>query len=161
MLLSLLAGLNWNKEKTMPWIQRNEAGEIVGMFANPQPGYAEEWVDENVIPAESENYTAVIAKERYTRETAGVVVAGISVLTDRDTQSKLTAAAVRAQRDNNYTVDWKGADGKFVSLTASEIIVVADGVDDYVQACYSREAELLLNLAKGTYSEAMLVEGWP
>lgn len=32
----------------MPFIQRNDAGQIVGQFANQQPGYAEEWIaDDN------------------------------------------------------------------------------------------------------------------
>lgn len=31
----------------MAFIQRSDTGEIVGRFANPQPGYAEEWLDDN------------------------------------------------------------------------------------------------------------------
>ena len=35
----------------MPYVERNEAGKIVGVFANTQPGYAEEWVDgDDVTP---------------------------------------------------------------------------------------------------------------
>lgn len=145
----------------MPFVNRNTNGSIVGVFANLQPGYAEEWVEENGIPMEPVNDAAEIAKERYTHEIAGVVIIGVSVLTDRDTQSKLTAAAVRAQRDSSYSVDWKDAGGKFVNLSAKEIIVLADGVNDYVQACYSREAALLSKLADGKYSQALLAEGWP
>lgn len=29
----------------MPYVQRDGAGRITGIFANQQPGYAEEWVD--------------------------------------------------------------------------------------------------------------------
>lgn len=32
----------------MPYVQRNDAGQIIGIFANRQPGYAEEWVDGEV-----------------------------------------------------------------------------------------------------------------
>lgn len=145
----------------MPFVSRSDDGSIVGIFANLQPGYAEEWVEDSDIPVDPVNYAEQISRKRYAHEIAGAVVTGISVLTDRDTQSKLTAAAVRAQRDSTYVVDWKGADGKFVNLTAPKIILVADGVDDYVQACYSREAALLSKLADGTFSQAMLDEGWP
>ena len=31
----------------MPFIQRNDAGEIGGRFANLQPGFAEEWLDDD------------------------------------------------------------------------------------------------------------------
>lgn len=102
-----------------------------------------------------------IAAYRYDREVAGTNVGGFSVLTDRDTQMKLTAAALRAQRDPTYTVQWKQADGSFVMLTADQVVVIADSVGDYVQACFDREAALLVSLADGSYLEAMLSEGWP
>lgn len=31
----------------MAFVQRNDVGEIVGRFANPQPGHAEEWIDDD------------------------------------------------------------------------------------------------------------------
>lgn len=31
----------------MPYVQRNESSEIVGRFANLQPGYAEEWLEDD------------------------------------------------------------------------------------------------------------------
>ncbi len=113
-------------------------------------------------PAASKIAPAVlIANARYQHEVAGTTVAGVKVFTDRDTQNKLTAAALRASRDSTYGVDWKLSDGTFVNLTAVEIIAVADGVGDYVQACYTREAVLLAELADGEFNESMLTEGWP
>lgn len=29
----------------MPYVERDEAGNVAAIFANPQPGYAEEWLD--------------------------------------------------------------------------------------------------------------------
>ncbi|WP_025856854.1 phage tail assembly chaperone [Pseudomonas sp. CHM02] len=52
----------------MPYVQRNDAGEITGKFANSQYGYAEEWVEEEspeltlVSPAQS------AAFERFLRD---------------------------------------------------------------------------------------------
>lgn len=31
----------------MPYVQRDSTGKVTGRFANPQPGYAEEWLDDN------------------------------------------------------------------------------------------------------------------
>ena len=104
---------------------------------------------------------ADIASRRFTAETRGITFNGMSVYTDRTTQSKLTGAALRATRDSTYTVDWKLTGNTFVSLTSAQILAVADAVGDYVQACYKREAALLVALGDGTYTDAILEEGWP
>ncbi|MDU9022274.1 DUF4376 domain-containing protein [Pseudomonas corrugata] len=145
----------------MPYVQRNEGGEITCRFANAQPGYAEEWVGENDIPVLVTDLTALIAGTRFDHEVAGTVVNGLSVSTDRTTQSKLTGAALQASRNSDYTVDWKLSDGSFVALTSTAILALADGISHYVQACYSREAVLLAALSDGSFTEAMLREGWP
>lgn len=31
----------------MPYIERDEGGDIKGLYANSQPGYAEEWLEDN------------------------------------------------------------------------------------------------------------------
>lgn len=102
-----------------------------------------------------------IASARYDHETAGTTVSGVAVFTDRTTQMKLTGAAIRAERDPSYSVEWKQSDGTYVELNATQLIAIADAVGDYVQACYSREAVLLAALGDGTYTEVMLAQGWP
>lgn len=110
---------------------------------------------------ERKRLAGLIAARRYTAETAGITVFGVPVYTDRTTQNKLTGAALRASRDSSYTVDWKCSNNTFVSLTAEQIVSVADAVGDHVQACYSREADLLEAVADGSYTDPMLEEGWP
>ncbi|MDT9631017.1 DUF4376 domain-containing protein [Pseudomonas marginalis] len=112
-------------------------------------------------PEKKKDWPSEIALVRYSHELSGVSAEGIDILTDRDTQGKLTACAFRAQRSTGYSVDWKLANGSFVTLSANEILRVAEVVDDYVQACYSREKELLSILAEGNFEESMLLEGWP
>ena len=104
---------------------------------------------------------AVIAARRFTAEVAGITVAEVPVYTDRTTQNKLTAAAFRALRNPEYTVDWKCTNGSFITLNAEQITAIADAVGDYVQACYTREGELVAAFNDGSYTEAMLEEGWP
>lgn len=104
---------------------------------------------------------AAVAARRFTAEVAGITVAGVSVYTDRTTQNKLTAAAFRALRDPEYTVDWKCTNGSFITLDAEQITAIADAVGDYVQACYTREGELVAAFNDGSYTDEMLEEGWP
>ncbi|TWC15224.1 MULTISPECIES: DUF4376 domain-containing protein [unclassified Pseudomonas] len=142
----------------MPYVQRNDIGEIIGRFANVQPGNAEEWVELEDIPVD---WVALIAAARFDYEVAGTLINGMSISTDRTTQNKLFGAALRAGRNADYVIDWKLSDGSFVTLTSAAILALADGVCDYVQACYAREAALLIALNNGSFTEAMLEEGWP
>ena len=79
-----------------------------------------------------------IAQARYNAEIAGVN----GIRTDRESQGLITGAALKAMQDNTYTCNWKGIDG-FVTLTAPQIIAIADAVRQHVQGCFDREAELL------------------
>lgn len=113
------------------------------------------------FPDSTVDVAALIAEARYQHEAAGIVVGNMAIDTDRESQSKMTAAMLRADRDPSYTIDWKTGDGSFVTLEAALVTSIADLVDRYVQACFSREAELADALAKGTYSETDLASGWP
>lgn len=35
----------------MPWVERDEGGQIKGVYRNPQPGYAEEWIEDDALAA--------------------------------------------------------------------------------------------------------------
>ncbi|CAI8793905.1 hypothetical protein EMIT0P12_20050 [Pseudomonas sp. IT-P12] len=143
---------NFHSEATpveWDWLQREiEQGRAVQTTAPETP----------VTPVD---IPAAIAARRFDAEVAGITVAGVPVYTDRTTQNKLTAAAFRALRNPEYTVDWKCTNGSFITLNAEQITAIADAVGDYVQACYTREGELVAAFNDGTYTEAMLEEGWP
>lgn len=103
---------------------------------------------------------AVIASTRYTHETAGITVNGTAIDTGRDSQALITGAALSAVIDSTYVCNWKTADGT-VSLTATQLIAIATAVRAHVQACFDREGALLAAVTAGTYTDAMLAEGWP
>lgn len=103
---------------------------------------------------------AAIAARRWQAETAGITVNGTAIDTGRDSQALITGAAVSAMLDPNYSVRWKTPNG-FVDLEGQEIIAMATAVRARVQAAFDRESELLEALADGTFTEAMLEEGWP
>jgi hypothetical protein len=85
---------------------------------------------------------AYAASVRYYKEVAGTTVNGVSYPTDRETQAKLTAAALFAQVDNAQTFQWKLADGSFSeSLSAAQMIAVAAAVGGYVNSCFPRKRQ--------------------
>lgn len=101
-----------------------------------------------------------IAARRWQVETGGTTVAGVQVNTERDSQALLTGSAFAATLDPAYHIKWKAATG-FVDLTGEQILGIASQVRAFVQACFSREAELLGAVADGSITAQMLEEGWP
>lgn len=52
----------------MPYVQRNEAGEVVGRYANRQPGYAEEWLGEDSAELAVVSQSQMVIAERSWRD---------------------------------------------------------------------------------------------
>lgn len=103
---------------------------------------------------------ANIADARWRHEVAGTTLAGMHIETDRTAQTMVTGAALAAVLDPDYSVRWKTADG-FVTLTAEQIIGLAQTIRAHVQGCFDREAELLDALEDGSYEVEMIDMGWP
>lgn len=103
---------------------------------------------------------AVIANERYKREIAGIVLAGMPIETDDRSKTLIAGAALKAMRDPDFVLRWKTPDG-FIALPSAQVLLIADAVSDHVQACFNRESVLLEALTAGTYTESMLQEDWP
>ena len=118
---------------------------------NEKPdGYftAEEWAAEHPVPVTEislEDLKAAkkveIANARYKAEIAGITFNGTTIKTDRESQALITGAALAALQDSAYSCKWKTEQG-FITLTAAQIIAVADVVREYVQGCFDREADL-------------------
>ncbi|QHC94269.1 hypothetical protein PspR84_06335 [Pseudomonas sp. R84] len=102
----------------------------------------------------------LITAERFRREGSGVVVEGVAIDTSRDSQSLIAGMAVSAMLNPAYQCSYKAVDG-FVELTASQILAVATAVRSHVQTCFDRERALSESVVAGTYTDAMLKDGWP
>jgi hypothetical protein len=113
--------------------------------------------DAEVKPEDIKNN---ISATRYNHEILGININGFFVDTGRDSQALITGAALSAFMDDTYVCNWKTPDG-FVEIDAPTLISVSKAVRVHVQACFDREAALLKALAAGTYTDAMLDEGWP
>lgn len=108
----------------------------------------------------AEDHRAAIAARRWQAEVAGIEIGGMHIDTDDRSKTLITGSAIKAMRDPEYSLNWKTPDG-FIQIPASQVLAMADAVSDHVQACFDREADLLDALANGTFTDAMLEEGWP
>ncbi len=89
-----------------------------------------------------------LAEKRYFVETAGCLFNGWPVATDRDAQSKISAAYSLA-RDGHWAGGWKFADGFYRVLTAEQVVAMALTVSAHVGGCFAREAELAAGIDAG------------
>ena len=81
-----------------------------------------------------------LAQRRYEAEEGGTTLGGNPLATDRMTQSKITAAYVKASVDADYEITaWKTGPGIFSTLTAATIIAAANAIEAHVQACFDNE----------------------
>lgn len=121
------------------------------------------WIVRDKTPEELAGDTkqkkAVIKARRDEAMVAGTTVNGVTVATDDLSQQRITGAALAANIDNTITVKWKLPDDTFVTLDATQIIGIAQGVREHVQACFDREAELLAALEAGQSYD--IDAGWP
>lgn len=104
--------------------------------------------------------TLTIANTRYQHEIGGITIQGMSIATDDRSKALIASAALQGMRNPEHVLKWKTSDG-FVEITGSQLLAVADAVNEHVQACFGREHELLTALNAGEFTEAMLGEGWP
>jgi hypothetical protein len=125
----------------------------IGLDANGAPALLD-------VAVPAIDYAELIANKRYEQETAGITLQGMAIDTGRDSQGLITGAVVQAMLDPSYILNWKTAVG-FVQLTAVQITGIATAVRAHVQACFDREATLLIALQDGSFAPEMLSEGWP
>lgn len=109
---------------------------------------------------------AALAEKRWQVETAGIVVAGAAIKTDRESSAILTSAYILAKDYPGYTVsNWKVAKGAFITLDAPTIIALATAVRLHVQACFDREAALTASILAAADVPALdaidIDAGWP
>lgn len=126
------------------------------------------WVVRAALPTLEElraRKLAELAGLRWEKETGGTVFNGMPVATDAVSQTKYIGAVVGAQIDPDAVINWKMADGTFVTLDAQAITAVAMAVRAHVQACFDNEAELKAQIEAATTADQIsavnIGTGWP
>lgn len=99
-----------------------------------------------------------LAGLRFQKETAGIIVNGSTIKTDRESQAMITGAYNAVQIDPSKIIDWKGEDG-WIQLDSASITAIATAVSNHVQACFTCEKELSILLE--TDIEIDITTGWP
>jgi hypothetical protein len=79
---------------------------------------------------------AQIEARRYAAETGGISVAGVAVLTSRDSQAMIAGATAAAKDGVIASFNFKAATG-WVTLTADQVIAIGRAVATHVQTCFS------------------------
>lgn len=87
----------------------------------------------------------------------------ISVWTDPESRGAILGIVVAAGMNPSLTTQWKGADGVFHTLNASEITALALGMMAFVQECFATEAAVLESIANETIKsyEDIDAAAWP
>ncbi len=118
------------------------------------------------IPVSKAYRLAVLAAERYARESGGVffraAAAAGPALAASDTVSQAKLGNAYQLARDGFWVDgtpWKMQDGSFVALTAADVKALSLKVAGYVAACYAHEAQIAAALVTDLAADVTL--GWP
>ena len=105
---------------------------------------------------------AYAAAKRYVVETGGILFNGMSVMTDRQSQSLITGAYNYVDANPDVTVQFKTASG-FVELTSTQVRSVANAVASHVQASFAAEGAVNQAIIAGMITTTAEIDAfaWP
>lgn len=95
-----------------------------------------DWLAEAIAAKQRE-----LAAARYITETGGVVIAGATIRTDRESQAQLSSAYTSLKAGLISSTEWKASDG-WATVTLAEIEPIAKVVAQHVAACFARERRI-------------------
>lgn len=98
------------------------------------------------------------AQRRWEKEAGGITLSGLVVHTDDRSKIMISGARVAAEADPNFTTQWKGADGSFVTLDAAMIVAISNAVSTHVSNCFALEAQVLAQIEAGTITTAAEID---
>jgi hypothetical protein len=99
------------------------------------------------------NKLVEIANWRWVRETSGVVLNGARIKTDRESQALINGAFASMQAGLITTVDWKAANGQWLTLGLQEMTAIAQVVATHVQTAFSMERQMMAQVDAATTIE--------
>jgi len=143
--------------------------EDCGTAGDPASGYRIDWqAVPHPVEAVRRTLCDAVAARRWAAEVGGCTADGMVLHTDRDSQAKLTGAALEAdlsaREGRPYAVRWLMPEG-FVELDGPTVIALARAVRAHVQRCFDRQAELCAAIAAaatvGDLAAIAIDAGWP
>lgn len=103
---------------------------------------------------------AEIAAARWEFEISGIMFNGYPVATDDRSKAFIWAAAAKAEKDTEYTLRWKMAGGEWTTLSAEQIIAIADAVSEHVERAFCREADISIIIDNAATVEGVNAIAW-
>lgn len=107
---------------------------------------------------------ADLADLRWRMETSGIILNGVPVATDDRSKLLILGKRTKAAADPDMTFQWKAPTG-FVTLTAAQMLAIADAVEAHVQGCFTREGVLAAQVEAATTLAELgaidITSGWP
>lgn len=106
---------------------------------------------------------AYAAQKRFSVETGGIAVGGVTIRTDRESQATVNGAYAATLMDPNFSTTWKNADGSWSELSAAQIVAVASAVKDHVAASFAAEKAADDAIDAGTITSFAQIDAaaWP
>jgi hypothetical protein len=80
---------------------------------------------------------AYAANKRWVKETGGITVGGMSILTDDRSKQMLMGARLFADSNPEFSTAWVCGDGTIVVVNAAQIAGVSDAVLSWVASCFA------------------------
>jgi hypothetical protein len=143
------------------WLEQEAAVVVpsVGVSGSVTPP----GVEPTTLGSAKQAKKAEIAAWRYMEETKGVVLGGSTIKTDRESQATISGAYSSLKDGLIPSVDWKTADGAFVTLGVTEIAAIAQAVAQHVQGSFTAEKALAQQVDSAETIEAVqaIVVPWP
>ena len=100
-----------------------------------------------------------LANARWQAVINGIKYNNITIDTSADSQTYIIGAAYTAMQNPEYVCKWKTKEG-FITLTAAEILGIADMLRTHIQSCFDKEAELQVALSNLTTKEEVKKFNW-
>ena len=97
----------------------------------------------------SVDLAAYAANARWSRREGGMTVGGIAIRTDAVTRSELVHFVEMCREKSSFTVDWKMADGTFLTLTQSAATGFMSAIAQFTGSCFAAEKSVLADIASG------------
>lgn len=101
-----------------------------------------------------------IADARWQDEVGGIVVGGVKMYTDRDSQAKYTGAVVTYNMRGTWPQAWKGMDGWLPLPTGDDLLDLADAVEQHVQSLYLKEGMIDMQIKAAQTVEEVQAISW-
>jgi hypothetical protein len=87
---------------------------------------------------------------RWRKETGGITVGGVPILTDDRAQLKVAGARIGADADPEFTTVWDGADGGSYPIDAATVIAISNAVLAHVNECFKTYSTIKGDIDAGT-----------